>query len=77
MCPDHLEPRIDRTAWTAPVVFDWIKEVGKIAEDEMHRTFNTGIGLVFAVGQDQVQDVLADLKSLGETPVVIGDLAAK
>lgn len=77
MCPDHLEPRIDRTAWTAPVVFDWIKEVGNIAEDEMHRTFNMGIGLVFAVGQDHVEDVLADLKSLGETPVVIGDLAAK
>lgn len=77
MCPDHLAPRIDRTAWGAPPVFDWLQREGKIAEDEMHRTFNMGIGLVFAAAADEADAVVAELRALGETPVIIGDLAEK
>ncbi|GAB5457520.1 MAG: phosphoribosylformylglycinamidine cyclo-ligase [Henriciella sp.] len=75
MLPDTLVPRIDRTTWTPPPVFDWIKTEGNVAEDEMHRTFNMGIGLVFAVAADQVDKVCETLRKSGETPVVIGDLA--
>ncbi len=77
MCPETLTPRIDRSAWTAPAVFDWLQREGNIAEDEMHRTFNMGIGLVFAVGQESVERVLSELSELGETPAVIGDLASR
>lgn len=77
MCPDHLTPRIDRKAWIAPPVFDWLQKEGNIVEDEMHRTFNMGIGLVFAVSKDDAETVLTELKSLGEAPVVIGDLVEK
>ncbi len=77
MCPDHLVPRIDRTTWVAPPVFDWLQSEGNIAEDEMHRTFNMGIGLVFAVAASEVDQVVNDLLALGETPVVIGDLQDK
>ncbi len=76
MCPDHLKPRIDRTAWTPPAIFDWLQSEGKIATDEMHRTFNMGIGLVFAVAPDKVETVIAGLQSSGEAPVIIGDLIA-
>ncbi|MCR9195887.1 MAG: phosphoribosylformylglycinamidine cyclo-ligase [Hyphomonas sp.] len=77
MCPDHLTPRIDRKAWIALPVFDWLQNEGNIVEDEMHRTFNMGIGLVFAVSKDDAEAVLTELKSLGEAPVVIGDLIEK
>ena len=77
MCPDHLAPRIDRTAWVAPAVFDWLQAEGNIAEDEMHRTFNMGIGLVFAAAPEAVDAVTAELTELGETPLVIGDLVEK
>ncbi len=77
MCPDHLSPRIDRKAWVAPPVFDWLRAEGNIVEDEMHRTFNMGIGLVFAVAKDDADTVMTELKALGETPVVIGDLVEK
>lgn len=76
MCPNALTPRIDRSSWQAPAVFDWLQREGNIVEDEMHRTFNMGIGLVFAVAPDAVDAVMADLQALGETPIVIGDLAA-
>jgi phosphoribosylaminoimidazole synthetase len=74
MCPDHLIPRIDRNAWTPPAVFDWLQREGGVEEDEMHRTFNMGIGLVFAVAPEQVGPVLANLRTAGESPVVLGEL---
>jgi phosphoribosylformylglycinamidine cyclo-ligase len=77
MCPDHLAPRIDRSNWVVPAVFDWLQREGNIAEDEMHRTFNMGIGLVFAVAAGEVDQVMTELHELGEAPVIIGDLADK
>jgi len=74
MCPDHLVPRLDRNAWVPPAVFDWLQSEGKIETDEMHRTFNMGIGLVFAVPTNRAEEALASLKAAGEEPVVIGDL---
>jgi phosphoribosylformylglycinamidine cyclo-ligase len=74
MCPDGLVPRIDRQAWSAPSVFDWLQREGNIAEDEMHRTFNMGIGLVFAVEAARADTIMEALQDLGETPVVIGEL---
>lgn len=77
MCPEHLMPRIDRTAWTPLPVFEWLQAEGNISQDEMHRTFNMGIGLVFAVAPDCVDRALECLTEVGETPVIIGDLKAK
>ena len=75
MCPDHLTPRIDRSAWTPPAVFDWLQSEGVIETDEMHRTFNMGIGLVFTVPADKAGQAMTALSDAGETPVIIGDLA--
>ncbi len=74
MCPDTLVPRVDRTAWQAPAVFDWLQDVGKTTDDEMHRTFNMGIGMILAVSPDKVDTVLAELQAMGEPAVVLGDL---
>ena len=74
MLPDGVVPRFDRASWPLPDVFRWLQEEGNVAEDEMHRTFNMGIGLVFAVAPDQLDAAIADLEAAGESPVVIGDL---
>ena len=76
MCPDELKPRIDRAAWQPLPVFDWLQAEGNIASDEMHRTFNMGIGLVFSVAVTNVDNVISQLRAAGEAPVVIGDLIA-
>ncbi|MFN4225957.1 MAG: phosphoribosylformylglycinamidine cyclo-ligase [Hyphomonas sp.] len=76
MCPDHLVPKIDGARWTPPPVFQWLQHAGRVELAEMHRTFNMGIGLVLAVSPADAGDVLADLKQSGESPVVIGELAA-
>ncbi len=75
MCPDSLVPHIDRAAWTPPPVFQWLQDAGQVQLEEMHRTFNMGIGLVLAVAPEEVDGVLADLQAAGEDPRVIGELA--
>ncbi|MEZ5954549.1 MAG: phosphoribosylformylglycinamidine cyclo-ligase [Hyphomonas sp.] len=74
MCPDHLVPVINRSAWAPPPVFRWLQEAGNVSEDEMHRTFNMGVGLVFCASRDNADAVCAELHVAGESPVVIGRL---
>lgn len=49
MLPQGLKPLIDRQAWEVPPLFHYIQALGSIAEDEMYRTFNMGVGLVMAM----------------------------
>ncbi len=74
MCPDSLAPRIDRASWEPLPVFKWLQDAGNITDDEMHRTFNMGIGMVLAVSRADVDSVLGDLIAAGEVPRVIGGL---
>ncbi len=76
MCPDSLVPKIDRTSWTPPPVFQWLQAAGGVETDEMHRTFNMGIGMVLAVSPNDAASVMADLKAAGEDPRVVGELAS-
>ena len=77
MCPDSLIPQIDRTSWTPLPVFDWLQSVGQISDDEMHKTFNMGIGMVLSVSPDKTDAAMVMLRELGETPVLIGELATR
>lgn len=74
MCPDHLAPKIDYEAWSPPAIFDWLATEGGIEDTEMQRTFNLGIGMVLAVAREDVEDVMAQLRGLGEIPTIIGEL---
>lgn len=75
MCPDGLAPRIDYDAWSPPAVFDWLAMEGGIEDAEMRRTFNLGIGMVLAVGREDADTVMAQLRAAGEAPTLIGELA--
>ncbi|MDP2674710.1 MAG: phosphoribosylformylglycinamidine cyclo-ligase [Dehalococcoidia bacterium] len=59
--PDGLGARIDRAAWETPPLFRLIQARGNVAEEEMYRTFNMGIGIVLAVAPDDVEAVRARL----------------
>ncbi len=65
--PEGLGARIDLGAWDLPPVFGWMAETGNIAENEMLKTFNCGIGMVVVCAADRA-DALADLLTgAGET----------
>jgi phosphoribosylformylglycinamidine cyclo-ligase len=74
--PDHAAARIDLGSWPAPAVFGWLQETGDLADHEMLRTFNCGIGMVVIAGKARAKDVMAALEAAGEAPIIIGDVIA-
>ena len=59
--PEGLGARIDRSAWQIPPIFRLIQSQGGIADDEMYRAFNMGLGLVIAVAQEDAEAVRSKL----------------
>jgi phosphoribosylformylglycinamidine cyclo-ligase len=71
---ESLKPRYDEDALDLPPIFDWIRSAGGLSIPEMRRTFNCGIGGVLAVRPRDAEQIMALLKSAGETPRIIGDV---
>ncbi len=72
---EGLVPSFDWNAWDMPPVFQWLQETGGVAEHEMRRTFNCGVGLLLIVGRDEAPEVLEALLDAGEDAFVCGELA--
>jgi phosphoribosylformylglycinamidine cyclo-ligase len=68
----NLTARIDRRAWTMPPLFKWLQDEGKVADDEMWRVFNCGIGMVLIVEAGDADRALTALADSGETAWRIG-----
>jgi phosphoribosylformylglycinamidine cyclo-ligase len=75
--PDACQAVLHRGAWTMPPVFDWLQREGGIADDEMHRVFNCGIGMAIVVDAALADDAIARLAAAGETAVRIGEIVAR
>jgi phosphoribosylformylglycinamidine cyclo-ligase len=65
---------IRRGSWEVPPIFSFLQQAGNVAESEMMRTFNNGIGMVAIVPESATEDVLQRLKGHGETAFVIGEV---
>jgi len=63
---------IYKSAWPRPPLFSWLQETGNIAEDEMFRVFNCGIGMVIALAPESVKLATMLLKREGELAYEIG-----
>jgi len=74
--PDDCDARIERKAWRVPPLFRFLQEHGNIAEDEMFRVFNMGIGYVVIVRPHFADAVAEKLRRLGEQVTVLGKVVA-
>ncbi len=74
--PEGLGAEVELGAWTLPGVFRWISATGGVAEDEMLRTFNCGIGMVAVVASEAEDRVRAALEGAGETVIPLGRVVA-
>jgi phosphoribosylformylglycinamidine cyclo-ligase len=74
--PAGLNAQIDLGSWTAPPVFGWLARQAGIAESEMLRTFNCGLGLIVVVASESAGRVIDALQESGEKAVRIGALIA-
>ena len=67
---------LDYAAIDVPEVFRWLAREGGVAEPEMLRTFNCGIGMVVVVAREGADEALSALREAGEAPVVLGEIVA-
>jgi len=74
--PDGLEAVLQQRAWERPPVFDWLQRAGRIERDEMHRTFNCGLGMTITVPASHADRALALLRDRGERASVVGEVRA-
>ena len=69
---DDLTARLDRDAWTMPPLFQWLQRQGNVAEEEMLRVFNCGIGMAIVVDPADADRAMRFLTDQGERVWRIG-----
>ena len=74
--PEGLGARVRRGSWDVPALFRMIQNGGEIAEEEMYRTFNMGVGMIAIVAPGDLHDVEHSLERRGETSFVIGSVVS-
>jgi len=71
---DHLTADIKQDSWTLPPLFQWLQEHGKVADAEMHRVFNCGIGMAVIVSAADADAAVKHLEASGETVYRLGTI---
>jgi phosphoribosylformylglycinamidine cyclo-ligase len=72
--PDALGIALHSSTWTLPPLFDWLQREGRVAREEMWRTFNCGIGYALIVAHTQTASTIAALAALGLDATAIGEI---
>jgi phosphoribosylformylglycinamidine cyclo-ligase len=72
--PENLTAVLRKDSWDMPPLFSWMQKEGNVAEKEMHRTFNCGIGMAVIVAADDAERAMQLLREAGETVWRIGSV---
>jgi len=72
--PEGCSVIIDKKKWDTPKIFEIVKDLGNVEEQEMFRVFNMGIGMVLIVSQRNVGKILDILGEEGESAMIIGEI---
>jgi phosphoribosylformylglycinamidine cyclo-ligase len=75
--PPGVQARLERSRWPRPALFDWLQRTGNVADDEMHRVFNCGIGMVVVVADEDAARACEELARHGERVYRIGEIVAR
>jgi phosphoribosylformylglycinamidine cyclo-ligase len=76
MLPDGLAAAIDTSSWSIPPLFEVLRRIGDVPTDDYRRTFNLGVGMIFAVAKRSAARAEAVLAKLGESAFRIGEVTA-
>jgi phosphoribosylformylglycinamidine cyclo-ligase len=74
--PDGLEVVLQRNSWRREAVFDWLQREGKVADAEMYRVFNCGIGMTVQVAASDADRAIGVLRAAGQEALLIGEVRA-
>lgn len=72
--PAGTSAHISRDKWTVPPIFPWLQTLGDVADEEMFRVFNMGIGYVLVVAPFYSRSIMTHLRQAGQTPYFLGKI---
>jgi phosphoribosylformylglycinamidine cyclo-ligase len=75
--PENVAARMEAARWKRPSIFDWLQKRGHIVSDEMHRTFNCGIGMVIVVAAGDAKAALDAFAAEGVEAFEIGGIVER
>jgi len=75
--PSNVKAVLAKTTWPRPQLFGWLQRSGNVAEAEMHRVFNCGIGMVVIVAAEDAGRAQQALEREGESVFRIGEIRAR
>lgn len=75
--PDDLAASIDTSSWQFSELFTWLQNEGNIAQSEMYRTFNCGVGFVIVVPKDKADAAIQTLTDAGEKAWKLGEMVSR
>jgi phosphoribosylformylglycinamidine cyclo-ligase len=74
--PEGLEVVLERKSWPREAVFDWLQRQGRVADAEMYRVFNCGIGMTVHLRASDADRAIALLREAGQEALIIGEVRA-
>ncbi|MEO6929925.1 MAG: phosphoribosylformylglycinamidine cyclo-ligase, partial [Casimicrobiaceae bacterium] len=77
MLPANVAAQVDGSSWQRPAIFDWLQRRGNVADAEMHRVFNCGIGMAVVVASADAAAALEFLDAQGERAMRIGSIVPR
>lgn len=72
--PEHICAELAHQSWTLPPLFQWLQEQGQITDNEMHRVFNCGVGMIVVVAAENADEALTLLNTHGEQAWKLGHI---
>ncbi len=75
--PSNVKAVLAKSAWPRPLLFEWLQKNGNVAETEMHRVFNCGIGMVAIVSAEDAGRAQQTLEREGESVFRIGEIRSR
>ncbi len=72
--PEGLEVILERRSWPRVPVFEWLQSQGRVADEEMYRVFNCGIGMTIQIAARDADRAIALLRDAGQPALVIGEV---
>ncbi len=74
--PDNVDAAIQKDRWDIPPVFNYIRRLGNIAEEEMFHVFNMGIGMVLIISPDSLGNIKRSVGKKGEDIILLGEVSS-
>jgi len=75
--PENTQAVLHRDSWQMPDLFRWLQMKGGVADAEMVRVFNCGIGMVVIVSPDQVDTAIKSLNAQGLKAWTVGEVVER